>query len=113
MKKLALIALISMFATGAIAHSRVDSTVPENGAVLAQAPVEIEFNFTKKIRLTKVEITRGDTAPVSLDLSAQTGFGRDFVVAMKEMDAGNYSVDWRGLGADGHAMQGTFAYTVK
>jgi len=29
------------------------------------------------------------------------------------MGPGIYEVEWRGLGADGHALNGTFSFTVK
>jgi methionine-rich copper-binding protein CopC len=32
---------------------------------------------------------------------------------MQDMGPGSYVVEWRGLGADGHALNGTFNFTVK
>jgi len=29
------------------------------------------------------------------------------------MGAGTYRIEWRGLGIDGHAMQGEFTFTVE
>ena len=113
MKNLAIIALISMLATGAFAHSRVDTTTPANGAELTEVPSEVAFKFTKDIRLTRVEMTHRDHPTVRLDLGEQTGFDRDFSVPVEEMGAGLYRIDWRGLGIDGHAVQGTFTFTVE
>ena len=31
---------------------------------------------------------------------------------MQDMGAGKYVVKWRGLSADGHALNGTFSFTV-
>ena len=112
MKKLALIALMSMLATGVSAHSRVDKTTPENGATIAQAPSEISFDFAADIRLTRVNMTHGDQSAVRLDLGEQTKFGRAFILPIQDMGKGLYHIEWRGLGIDGHAMQGEFTFTV-
>ena len=32
---------------------------------------------------------------------------------MQDMGPGSYVVEWRGLGTDGHALNGTFNFTVK
>jgi len=29
------------------------------------------------------------------------------------MGTGNYLIEWRGLGGDGHALNGTFSFTVE
>lgn len=113
MKKLALIALISMFATSAFAHSGVDTTLPANGEILEETPAEVSFKFTKDIRLTRVEMTHQDHPTVILELGDQTSFGRDFSLPVEEMGVGIYHIDWRGLGMDGHAVQGSFAFTVE
>lgn len=112
MKRLATLALLSAFATSAFAHSRVDSTTPENGAVIAEAPVEIGFNFAADIRLTRVVMTYEDHSAVRLDLGAQTSFGQVFTLPLKAMGSGSYNIEWRGLGKDGHAMQGDFMFSV-
>lgn len=112
MKKLVIIALVSAFSTGANAHSRVDTTTPENGATVAQAPSEISFQFAKEIRLTRVEMIHQDHPSVRLDLGEQTSFGREFALPLEGMGEGTYHIEWRGLGADGHAMQGGFSFTV-
>lgn len=112
MKKLFAIALITAFATGANAHSKVDTTTPEDGTTIAEAPSEVSFRFTKDIRLTRVGMAHEDHPEVGLDLGDQTNFGRDFSLPLEGMGEGTYHIKWRGLGADGHAMQGEFSFTV-
>ncbi len=112
MKQIATLALISMFATGAIAHSRVDTTTPENGAMIAEVPAEISINFAADIRLTRVDMTHQDHPSVRLDLGDQASFDRVFTLPLQGMGEGIYRIEWRGLGMDGHAMQGAFSFTV-
>lgn len=112
MKKIATFALISLLSTGAFAHSRVEITTPENGAVIAEAPTEISLTFAVEIRLTRVEMIYQDHPSARLDLGGQTSFDRVFTLPLQDMGEGNYRVEWRGLGVDGHAMQGVFTFTV-
>lgn len=112
MKKLITFALISMLATNAFAHSSVDTTTPENGATVAEVPSEISFNFADDIRLTKVDMIHQEAHTVTLDLGGQTSFRRAFALPLQSMGEGTYRIEWRGLGADGHAMQGEFTFTV-
>jgi methionine-rich copper-binding protein CopC len=112
MKILVTVALISTLASSVFAHSRVETTIPANGAVIAEAPAEISFNFAADIRLTRVDLTHQDHPSVRLDLGDQTSFGRVFTLPMQAMGEGRYHIEWRGLGVDGHAMQGDFSFTV-
>lgn len=113
MKHLALFVLLASLASGAFAHSRVDTTTPENGAVIADVPADISFNFANDIRLTRVEMTHADHPSVQLDLGDQKSFDRSFTLPLEGMGVGIYRIEWRGLGIDGHAMQGEFTFTVE
>ncbi|MBE1284469.1 MAG: copper resistance protein CopC [Rhodobacteraceae bacterium] len=112
MKNLTSIGLISMLATSAFAHSKMETTTPENGATIADVPSMITFSFTDDIRLTKVNMIHQDAPSVMLDLGEQTHFDRAFALPLQSMGEGTYRIEWRGLGADGHAMQGEFTFTV-
>lgn len=106
-------AVLATLSTSAFAHSRVDTTTPADGAVIAEAPTAITFDFADKIRLTRVEMTHEERTPVQLDLGEQKSFGRAFQLPMNGMGPGLYRIEWRGLGIDGHAMQGDFTFTVE
>ncbi|CUJ38113.1 copper resistance CopC family protein [Cognatishimia activa] len=112
MKKLTTFALIAMLASQAFAHSNVDTTKPENGATVSEVPSEINFNFADDIRLTKVSMIHQEADSVTLDLGDHTSFGREFTLPIQSMGKGSYRIEWRGLGADGHAMRGEFTFTV-
>lgn len=95
------------------AHSQAQETSPANGAVLAQMPSEIALTFTDKLRLTKLEVRHSDGATQDIDLSSFKAFATEFALPLDAMGAGDYEVEWRGLGIDGHAMKGTFSFEVK
>ena len=113
MKNLLLAGMIGIWATSALAHSPLDSTTPANEAVITQMPSEVLMDFKGDIRLTRVAITHADTHTMEMDLGEQTSFTQEFTLPMHDMGVGTYVVDWRGLGSDGHALNGTFSFTVE
>ncbi|MGR3815160.1 MAG: copper resistance CopC family protein [Cognatishimia activa] len=112
MKKFIATLLLATLATGAVAHSRVDTTTPKNGTTVDEVPAEISFNFANDIRLTRVDMTHQDHPSVKLELGDQKSFGRVFTLPLEGMGEGTYRIEWRGLGIDGHAMQGEFTFEV-
>ncbi len=113
MFRILLVVAVSLISTSAYAHSKVNKTVPENGAMLTAIPVHISFQFAKKIRLTKVEMIHAQDEAVTLDLRDLNGFEKDVSVPLQGMGSGVYHLEWRGLGADGHPMQGEFMFEVQ
>lgn len=112
MKKLIVTLLLTTLATGAVAHSRVDTTTPKDGTTVAEVPAEISFNFANDIRLTRIDMTHQDHPSVELDLGDQKSFRRVYILPLETMGEGTYRIEWRGLGVDGHAMQGEFTFEV-
>ena len=113
MKTILLAAMLALAATPALAHSAVDATAPEDGAVLARAPAQIVLTFAKRIRLTRVRMTHDDGNTVDLDLAGQTAFATRFELPLENMGRGVYRIEWRGLSGDGHAMRKAFAFRVQ
>ena len=106
----AVLALIAV-APGAWAHSKAEETTPTNEAIVASVQV-IEMRFDDPMRVTAITLTgpEGD-----VDIERETGM--DAVTEFRaippaELPDGAYTVDWLGLSADGHPMQGTFGFTV-
>ena len=113
MKTILLAGMIGTWAAGAMAHSPLDGTTPANEAIVLEMPAEVLMDFKGDIRLTRVAITHADTRSMDMDLGNQKTFAQEFVLPMHDMGPGTYEVEWRGLGADGHALNGTFSFTVE
>ena len=113
MKAILLAGLLALATTPALAHSAVDATAPENGAVLARAPPNIVLTFVKPIRLTRVRMTHDARNAIDLDLGEQTAFANRYELPLKDMGSGLYRIEWRGLSGDGHAVRRTFAFRVQ
>ena len=113
MKNILLAGMIGIWTTSSLAHSPLKSTTPANEVVIAMAPAEVLFDFTGEIRLTRVTMTIENHPSVDLDLDGHSGFITEYAVPLPRFGSGPYQIDWRGLGADGHALNGTFAFTVQ
>ncbi len=113
MKNMLLAGMIGIWSTAALAHSPLESTTPTNEAIIAEVPLEVVFDFKGEIRLTRVTMTYADQAGIDLDLSEHDGFITEYAVPMQDMGSGNYVIEWRGLGSDGHALNGAFSFMVE
>ncbi|NSX53328.1 copper resistance CopC family protein [Parasulfitobacter algicola] len=113
MKQILLTAMIGLWTTGAIAHSPLETTTPANEATVAEVPSEVIMDFKGNIRLTRVSMTHAETHTVDLDLDSFDGFISGYAIPLQAMGSGEYVIEWRGLGADGHALNGSFSFTVE
>ncbi len=113
MKRPIYAAAIAILATAAFAHSPLETTIPAHEASVAEMPEEIIMGFNGNIRLTRVSMTHADDPSADLDLDGFSGFISDYAIPMQPMGPGVYIIEWRGLGDDGHAMHGSFSFTVE
>ena len=113
MKHIMFTAMVSLWATNAIAHSPLEATVPANEATVSKTPSEIVMDFKGAIRLTRVSMTQDNQSSVNLDLDAFRGFASNYAIPVPTMGMGIYLIEWRGLGADGHSLKGSFSFTVE
>lgn len=113
MKQILLAGLFGIWATSAVAHSPLESTTPLHEAVVAQVPADVLLDFKGAIRLTRVTVTHAETDAIDLDLSGHKGFITDYAIPLEAMGSGAYSIAWRGLGIDGHALDGAFTFVVQ
>ena len=113
MKELLLAGLVLVWASIATAHSPLKSTTPENEAIITEAPTEIRLNFGNSIHLTRLTITHANGEKDKLDLGTYPGFTKRYQIPFEAVGVGKYLIEWRGLGADGHALNGNFSFTVE
>lgn len=115
MKKIALVlTMVSLsFGSVASAHSKKEALVPADGSTIQAVPDNVELRFNDGMRLTKMDMTHASHPSVAVDLGDVTGFAKEYVLPIQSMGAGPYTFEWRGLGADGHPMTGTFSFTVE
>ena len=102
-----------LLGTSLAAHSPLQSSVPANDAVVAAAPEALDLMFQNPIRLTKVTLAVDGGAPTNLVLESVEGFVLQYSVLLGDQGSGDYAIEWRGLGDDGHPMQGTIRFMVE
>ena len=108
----ALAVLVTLAASPALPHSRLETTAPADGAVLERAPEHVVLTFANGLRLTRVVMSHNDGAEIELDPGPQTGFSTRFELAIEDRGSGQYRIEWRGLSADGHVMRNAFEFRV-
>jgi methionine-rich copper-binding protein CopC len=92
-------------------HSKAEQTTPGNNATVETVEV-IEIRFGDPMRVTAISMKGPDG-----DVAIERETGLDPITEFRAsptttMGSGVYQVDWRGLAADGHPMQGSFSFTV-
>ncbi len=95
------------------AHSKQETTVPANNAVLTEAPAELVLKFDKPMRITKLALTDQAGTDYEVQRTDQMKHVLKLVAQLDPVPNGEYQVEWRGLSEDGHPMKGTFSFTVK
>lgn len=100
-------------AGAAAAHSRAETTGPADGEVVAAAPAVISISLDKPMRLTTVELTGADGVTFPLERTDEMAPVTRFEATPPPLPAGHYTVTWRGLSEDGHAMSGRFSFEVR
>lgn len=94
------------------AHSEKEGTTPADGALLTESPEMIHMVFNTPMRITMVRLVGADGA--ELPIARGTGLepSLEFHAEPGLLAPGGYTVQWRGLASDGHAMQGSFSFEL-
>ena len=108
--------LLSLMGGRALAHARLQTSNPPDGAVLAQAPPKLRLRFNEVVRLagTGVELAYPDGHWRMLGpLVQDPGDVRAVVAELPApLPPGHYMVSWRALSPDAHHTHGAFAFTI-
>lgn len=107
------VGILALAVTASFAHSPVDGTTPEDGAVLSETPSHIVLSFERQVRLTRVRVAHAGSFMVDLDLENQKSFASRFELPLKDMGSGIYRIEWRGLARDGHVMRDKFTFQIE
>jgi methionine-rich copper-binding protein CopC len=113
---LAVSAFLGMGAAGSgLMHFALSRSLPAADATVPTA-AEVRLWFTEAPQAGTVGIRLLDAAGAAVEAADVAQDAQDnkvySVAVARRLAAGRYSVAWRGVGSDGHAIQGTFAFTV-
>ena len=113
MRLILLTAIMGIWAAEAAAHSPLKQTLPADGTTISDMPAEVILNFKSKIRLTRIRVAHDEKYIEDLNLDSFESFAASYALPVKDMGSGAYSIKWRGLGADGHILNGSFSFELE
>lgn len=96
-------------------HNHLVKSLPAAGDTLAASPQEIRLWFNEKpaIRFTSVTLLTADSTKIVTIKAVATG---DSLAAAAPLPTplvpGTYLITWRTAGTDGHAIRGTYRFTI-
>lgn len=103
-------------AAPASAHAVLTSSDPRGGTVLKSAPKEVTVSFDESVALAEdsVRVLDPDGRPVTAgDPTHADGAADTARVPLTDgLQEGTYTVSWRVLSADSHAVSGAFTFSV-
>ncbi|TYR81693.1 copper resistance protein CopC [Priestia megaterium] len=106
-----LFAFLLMIPTVSLAHTHVQTTVPEDGAIVSEPLTEIKLSFETHIEEVSTMTVTKDGEEVTLD--SQQVNGHDLIgTSEKPLPNGQYEVKWDIVGEDGHVMKDSVAFEV-
>jgi len=98
------------------AHAALESSSPESGSILADAPATIEARFTEPLERSYSRMALYDSNGVEIEGASLVAGEDEFTMVLTvppDLPAGPYSVLWRTLSeADGHTAQNFFTFTI-
>ncbi len=110
---LALVVLPLSLAAPASAHDELLSTLPADGASVAEAPTEVSLTFGEEAQKLGTAVVVTDAAGVRLGDGRVVVDGPLVTQAITPPTvAGEVRVSYRVVSADGHPVTGTFSFTV-
>ncbi len=102
--------LMTVFAAAVQAHTHLEGSVPADKSRV-KAPAAIELHFSEAAKLTALTIQKGKEAAQPVK-PLPSKAAADISVPMAALAPGDYVVNWRVAGDDGHVMSGKFGFTV-
>lgn len=96
------------------AHARLQTASPPASSRLDRSPSEIKLSFTEaiEVRLSRITVRSGGQLQTP-GISPVPGDPRSCIAAITPLKSGAYIVDWRVVSRDGHAMSGSYSFTIR
>jgi copper transport protein len=99
-------------APAALAHARLLSTDPAEGAVLSRAPAQVTVRFDEVVRVLGGTVVVRNSDRRSVVAGTPRASGQTVTIPLRQLPDGDYTVRWRILSDDGHTIEGVFAFAV-
>ena len=117
MKRLIPILLLSLFYTVPIrtvyAHTNLQNSLPNQNGVVTEPISELQLTFTTKIENGSTFELKNNTTGVRINpttISIETKLMKGTLT--QSIENGDYMVNWKVIGADGHIIQGEYPFIL-
>lgn len=104
--------LAALFAGSAAAHTGLKESVPADQAVVNTAPAAIQLVFTAAVSLVRVELLHAGEHAMDIGFKPVATPTTEFSIPLPPLAPAAYTVNWSVIGADGHTVSNSFAFTV-
>lgn len=114
MKKTVLFLLFFLFLSSPVVfgHTALESVDPTEGNVVTKELQKVVLNFNTSLEQASsftLEDEEGQEVLINVEINEQSMTG-----TLEEVPAnGTYTVNWKIIGADGHPIEGTYAFTLE
>ena len=104
--------LFLAFVNNALAHTGLESSSPQDGDIISEELQQITLTFETKIEqgsTFELQNLNGKTIPIeNISVSENQIIGN----FLNPLENGEYQVNWKIIGADGHPIDGEFSFSV-
>ena len=107
--------LVAGVAGIAMAHAALRRADPPDGGRVGRPPRELRLEFTESVasRTSRVTLVAPDSERFALHVTGDSAMANTLVAHVPTLRvAGPYRVEWRLVGADGHAVTGNYRFTI-
>lgn len=107
--------MIAVLSAASVMHLRLVKSAPGSGEIMTSIPTEIRLWFSQKpdVGLTTIKLFREDSTVIELGKVVRTEDSLSVRVPLeKALVPGTYLVSWRSVSKDGHAVRGSYHFTM-
>ncbi len=97
-------------------HNELTKSNPAADAALAEPPTTIRLWFAEKVepKFSSITLMKPDSTKIEIGKPRATDDPKSIISDVPgRLPAGGYLIRWRTAGTDGHAVRGTFKFSVK
>jgi len=110
---LAAVGVVLVPATPALAHNQLVSAAPDRDATLRKAPTAVTLAFLQRLDPESTTVVVSDAGKRPVPASEPAVKAKTAAVKLDgPLDNGRYTVAYRVVSVDGHAVQGSYTFTV-
>jgi methionine-rich copper-binding protein CopC len=99
-------------AAPAFAHGGMVETSIHDQQKVAAAPATFTITFQHDSAITSLMLMDASKKMYAVDFKPSKAMGKEYVIPLPQLAKGSYTLSWKSLAKDGHAMPGAVRFTV-